>query len=385
MESETNNIKPSLPVRIPPFDAMKGCVVPFTWTGEQCAGSCLQLQDSESNNITYNQAFYSNHLCHKIPADTQLVNGKVYSASLSVLTQTDKVDEQGRPILKESAKSNSVPVHCYTTPTFRFNLFADKDILGNSVLDPQVYYFQKEGEPLDHYQVSLYSNTKKLLYESPVYYSTSVVKKLNGLENGAAYYVRAVGETTNGMPLDTGYVEIKISYNMVLSNTILKAENMYDKGVVKISTDIKTFDYDSDNALVNEQEGTVDLRNGCINYNDGILLSNHFVTQLTVYDPVPNSSIISLSNNLKEKITISYYLNKIPTDIDGETLAYCYLDAEQDGSHCIAATPFFPVPKPDDRLDIYLKRTVDGLYSLSAGINGVLATSASIQEGEVSA
>lgn len=385
METETNTLSPSLPSRIPPFDAFKGCIVPFTWTGGLCIGSYLQLRDPVTTINVYNEPYYTKHLYHIIPENTELVNGQIYSAWLTVLVQTDKIDEQGNPIIEYSSSSHSVPVHCYTTPIFRFNLFADKDILGNSVLDPQVYYFQNEGEPLDHYQIILYSNTKKLLYESPVYYSTSVVKKLNGLENGATYFVRAVGETTNGMPLDTDYVEIKISYNMVLSNTILKAENMYDKGVVKISTDIKTFGYDSDNALVNEQDGTVDLRNGYINYNEGILLSNHFVTQLTVYDPVPNSSIISLSNNLKEKITISYYLNKIPTDIDRDMLAYFYLDAEQDGSHCIAATPFFPVPNPDDRLDIYLKRTVDGLYSLSAGVNGFLITSASTQEGEVSA
>ena len=352
--------KPILSDELPAFDAASSYEIPFIWQGDEISKNRLTLYDIQTGKTVYDEIQTSIKHTHTIPPDT-LQNNIIYNARITVLDSDNN----------ESSPSDGQLLYCFSYPKFGLDNITGREepiIIGSSVLETQILYSQEEGEELNDYKILLYDETKKLIYETKIYYHTIQPVKINGLSKLQTYYIRATGKTTHKMPLDTGLIEFQVKYTMALSNTAVLAENVYDTGEVKIASNIKTYGWDEENVII--QDSSVDLKNGFIDYNEGTDISDYFVLHFTVTNPNPNVNLLTFSNSSGDTITIFYNLAGRP-GIENTVKAYLYMEVRQGILTYIQATPFFQVPAPDNKLDIYLKRDSSHYYDIKAYIDGI--------------
>lgn len=352
--------KPILPDELPAFDAAASYEITFIWQGEGVTQNRLTLYDIKTGKTVYDETQKNIGHIHTIPADT-LQNNSIYNARISVL------DSAGN----ESSPSASQLLYCFSHPEFGLENITGREtpiIIGSSVLETKVMYSQKEGEELNDYKILLYDESQKLIYETTIYYHTVQPVKISGLSKLQTYYIRAIGKTTHKMPLDTGLIEFQVKYTMAISNTAVLAENVYDTGEVKIASNIKTYGWEEENVIV--QDSSVDLKNGYIDYNEGTDISDYFVLHFTVTNPTPNRNLLTFSNPSGDTAAIFYNLAGRP-GIENTIKAYLYMEVRQGILTYIQTTPFFQVPGPDSKLDIYLKRDSSHYYEIKAYIDGV--------------
>lgn len=362
--------KPILPDELPAFDAAVSYEIPFIWQGNEISKNRLVLYDIINRKTVYDNIQSSIKHIHKIPANT-LVNNNTYNARISVLDADDN----------ESTLSDGQLLYCFSPPEFGLKNLTGKGapiIIGSSVLETQVIYSQAEGEQLNNYQILLYDESQNLIHETKTYYYTIEPIKINGLSKLQTYYIRAVGRTSHKMPLDTGLIEFQVKYTMALSNTAIRAENIYENGSVRISSNIRTYGWKEENVLV--QDSCVDLKNGYIDYNEGTDISDYFVLHFTVTNPNPNTNLLTFSNPGGDTVSIFYNLSGRP-GIDNVVKAYIHLEVHQGILTYTMATPFFQILSPNNKLDIYLKRDTNHYYEVNAYIDGVQAAYSADETG----
>lgn len=365
MADNISKVKPVLPRVIPAFDAGYDYEIPFSWTKTQFVKNKLEIYEKGTGSLLQTSEDDTIKLKHTIKASgSELKNGSAYDIRLQVMAEDGS----------ESEFSDPVTIFCFTTPQFGFTSLTDGDTLANSMLETGIHYLQSpdEGEKLDSFQVFLYDNiTRAELYKTPVsYYNTTKSIKIDGLSNNTAYYLRAIGKTTHGMELDSGFLSFTVQYAIAFSNTVLNIENMADHGIMKVTSNIKTYGWDENNCITTED--SADLTAGWINYNKGIDLSNYFVLKFTVFQPNPNSTLLKFTNEAGDAIAIRYQLRGRP-GTDPDIRGYATLEVRQGILTFIQSTPFFPLLSPNDRLDLYLLRDSSNYYSLHAAVNGIPA------------
>lgn len=162
----------------------------------------------------------------KIPANT-LQNGITYNCQVCVFDYEDVASEF----------SNTIVVQCLVSPIFNFENVTSGMTIRSSYIDTELTYFQENGELLNEYTVTLYAaNQTTVVYNSGYKYSgDSLTTRVTGLMDDNIYYLRATGETVNGMMLDTGLIEILCDYikpEMFLS---FRADNIAEEGSVRLS------------------------------------------------------------------------------------------------------------------------------------------------------
>ena len=91
-----------------------------------------------------------------------------------------------------------------TTPEWRLNI-ANNEIVKSTAVLLGVEYEQAEGDPIDHFVLSVYTAAEALIFTSGNLYSESDVLRVQ-LDNNTSYYARAVGTTVAGFILDTGNI-----------------------------------------------------------------------------------------------------------------------------------------------------------------------------------
>ena len=186
----------------------------------------LIIKNNITNAVIYNKIQETLHSYHILSSNT-LVNGNVYNAQLSIFDENDV----------ESDLSNTVTFHCYSTPLFSFiNLNTTTNQVKNSNYELQLQYSQLEDEPLNYYKVLLYDYSQKEINNSGNLYNTDLKYVLSGLLNDTQYYVRGVGQTLNGINLDTGLIHFVVKYISPSLFSLVQLENLPFEASVKVSS-----------------------------------------------------------------------------------------------------------------------------------------------------
>lgn len=138
-----------------------------------------------------------------------------------------------------SELSDAVLFYCHEKPFIHFVDIVQDDV--NKISYPAYSFdlkytsIEDQGESLSRYKYLLYDGDKNTLLEETYYGAISKSFLINGLDNDATYFVRAVGETVNGYTLDTGFYEIQVKFSTFVKDLSVKAENVYRDGTVKVS------------------------------------------------------------------------------------------------------------------------------------------------------
>lgn len=246
------------------FDPAEPYDIRFTYTDNQSVKNRVIITDPETYETVYDKTISTMQLLHTVPAKI-LQTGKCYTVSLQVFDADNN----------QSNLSDSVLFYCYTKPTF--TITDVPAICKNASIVLPLSYHQPEGEALKSYQFFMYDSHHNMLGSSDTFYTDDHLRyTFSGLQNHYTYYFRAIGETTHGYKLDTGYIGVTIDYNVVPTNAVLVLENEYRRGYISIKTNIKSIDYTLENDNYHFEGNMVTLQENSLNYNDGFSLDEDF-------------------------------------------------------------------------------------------------------------
>ena len=353
--------------QIIPFDPTEEHIIEFTYDDNQSIRNRAVVSESISGTIIYDNTQDTMRLQHIIPANT-LLSGKQYLIQIQVFD----IDNNS------SNLSDATLFYCFTNPTFDFGEeIIDGVIYRNANIQLLLNYYQPDGEGLRSFQFFQYSFDKTLIESSSVFYLQDHRKyTFYRLDNNTTYYFRAIGETTHGMILDTGYVEVNIAYFIVPSNMLLEVKNIYNDGYIQLHSNIIIIGYELENDNWELKDGELHLWDNSLTYNSGFSVDGDFIlmiearrlplgTFLTTNNNEFSLSIVRFLNTYYCKLTIKdndiCYYSELPTSYllsDDNSLVVTNNDELM-----ITDWKSYAFEDFNDRIVFEVKR-VNGIYSL---------------------
>lgn len=267
---------------IRPFDGNKEIVIPFTYTGNQPYKNKAVIYDANTLDVVYENTVNVMKLEHAIPANT-LTNGKQYAITIQCF------DNQSNP----SVVSEKTFFWCFTTPIFKFSGVDDGNTIKTSSFVAEMLYEQPEEEPLAQTRYYIYNATKELLNVTDIVYGEEPKYTYNGFVNQTNYYIRAEGQTTHGMNVDTGLIRIFVkfenpgTYAMIYAN-----QDVSNNGTVNYWTNITIIRPDRDDYEV--KDGKLDIRGDYITYDQGFSINDDFT--LAIKHTYVNGELLDMKN-----------------------------------------------------------------------------------------
>lgn len=298
--------------KIKPFDAEIGTTITFSWTGNQVFGNRCIILDNETNEEVYNYYIDSHKLEHTLDlsqiSEGKLINGKIYIAYITVY------DKDGN----ESDRQTMGQIFlCLKTPIYNFTNIIEGQILDSSSYGFQLEYAQENGELLDSWQITVYDMTNKVLSSSGVKYDTdNLFYVFSGFTNKSQYKIRAIGETVNGMYLDTGYITFSVSYEKAAVFSMIDLTNLPRQGAILLHSNIISADGKAEKEPVTFIENEyVDLTNNSVVYDEGFLFEGNFSIVLYAYHITPNVPFFKFYSGDNDEFegTITYRVGNIGT------------------------------------------------------------------------
>ena len=245
-----------------PFDPVMGCSVEFQYTGNQPKKNRVVITNNTTNQVVYDEPQTTNACRHVIPANSAL-EAELNSGYCKYELQVQVFDEEGN----SSNLSAPVLFYCLTTPTFAFANITEGQTYRSATIDLAITYSQAQGESLRSVQFFKYAYDKTRLSQSTVSY-TETTHTFTGLDDNQTYYFRAIGETTHGIALDTGYVAVNIVYDVLPANLLLKVENKYSEGYIQLTSGIRNIAYELYNDNYTLEDDVLILRDNTLVYKD---------------------------------------------------------------------------------------------------------------------
>lgn len=270
-----------------PFDPLYDYTVSFIYTDNQSLKNRAVITDNSTNEVVYDEIQTTMRLQHVIPANT-LIAGKQYLIQIQVFDADDNSSNLSFPVL----------FYCLSTPTFSFSNITEDETYKNASITLNLNYAQSENEPIKSFQFFQYSYDKSFLNSSSVFYSNSDMSySFYGLGNNLSYYFRAIGETSHGIALDTGYIKVNVSFDTIPANILLEAENNYQQGYISLKLNIKDIGYKLDNDDYELKDGMLILKNNSLTYNEGFTVTDDFSLFVEAKE-LPVRTFLTTNNNM---------------------------------------------------------------------------------------
>lgn len=346
--------------KITPFDATIGTTIKFSWNGNQSFKNRCIIKTNDTNETVYDNTIETFKLEHTIDLEkATLENGKRYNAFITVFDKDD-IESDIQPI--------GEPCLCLKTPVFTFTNITKDQVIRSSTYNFILSYSQENEELLDSWSISVYTRTHTLVSTSGVKYDTGQLNYVfSGFTNKNEYCVRAIGQTINGIPLDTGYIEFSVTYDIYSVFSILEPTNLKDIGAIQLRSNIVS----SEGHLKNEPgvyiDGEfLDLKNNEVTYSEGFAFDGDFSLVLLFYGMEYNAEILTLYANepIQFSAQVTYRTGKFGSD----TIQQCFeLKITSYGVESVYYSNKIKVLHGDDKIGLCITRT-NGYYNIEATV-----------------
>jgi len=190
---------------------------------------------------------------------------------------------------------------------FKFDNIVENQIVKNSTYQVTMTYSQLENEPLQSYEISLYNLSKVKIQTSGIRYSIDTLKySLSNLEDNQFYYIRATGQTLNGMNIETDYIFFSVNYEQPAVYSVLSLENVSKNGYIKLQSNIRAVEcYTTSDPIYIDNE-YIDLRNDALTIDKDFSFEDNFIINLSGYN-LSDGLIMQLSDGVNN---INLYMRK---------------------------------------------------------------------------
>ena len=248
-----------------PFDPAKDYNIEFIYQDNQAVSNRAIITNNKTEEVVYDSIKEAFSLCHTIPAGI-LEAGEKYLIRIKVFDKEGNSSNWSEPVL----------FICLTTPEFKFKNLTNGDIYRQANITLELLYSQENNEQLKNYQIIQYNSSKVKISSSETNNKENLEYTFYGLDNNNTYYFRAIGETQNGIPLDTGFVGIDVRLEVIPIDAVFQLDNDYWKGVVRLTFNIKDVQYEINGDDYVFSNGMVTLNNTSVIYNDGFSTTDDF-------------------------------------------------------------------------------------------------------------
>lgn len=284
--------------KINPLDATKDNIISMSYVGNLPYSNRIVISDAMTLAVLYDDTSTNTNFAieHTIPANT-LTNGKKYAIQGQVF------DLDGNA----SSLSDKAYFWCLATPLFYFENVNDGDVFNTASIFATLVYQQPDYEDLNTYRYYLYDGTKNLLLESEIFYGTdNLIYTYRGLNDDKFYYIRAIGNTVNGIQLDTGYIKIFVNYENPEDYKLIYAECDPKNSIVTYQTNFVVIN-PSDATEYEFDNGWINLIDKTLVYDKDFIVNGDFTMSIRGRDMYRNQTIMRASNE-NEGFTLSSYV-----------------------------------------------------------------------------
>lgn len=345
-----------------PFDAANAHTFKFFYSGSQANSNQLLIKNATTDVVIYDSILTTPKLEHTVPSNT-LTNGVTYTAQIKAIDIGGTSSSYSSPIL----------FRCLSTPTWYFKDFLSNTVIKNSYFNIDLLYQQAQGELLNSYQISLCDITQNEVFNTGKIYDSSLTYRLTGLVDGQQYYIKAYGDTVNGMLFTTELIPFSVSYSSPFSTSLVSLTNLPYSGCIRIDSNIATVNATQSNDNLIYIDGTkLSLINGeWVNFDYGIKINSNFTLQLKCQNLIPFKPFFTLYG-INDKIELTYIEKRIYKTTDGSKtysdVAYIKVNSRSGLISQTICTENFDVLTASKIVDITLRR-VDGILDAKAVIS----------------
>lgn len=337
-----------------PIDATIGGSIRFNWNGNQAFKNRCIIKDVDTAETVYDQIKETFKYEHQIQLDqANLINGRKYNVFITVFDRNG-IESELQPL--------GTLLYCLSAPSFQFSNVTDGQIISSSSYEFFLNYSQTESELLDSWSITLYSYSQLQVATSGTKYNTEKLSYLfAGFDNKKEYYIRGTGKTVNGIPLDTGFIKISVTYEVRELFSLLEPTNLPDIGAIQIRSNIVSAEghLEKDGVYINGE--CIDLRDNILSYSEGFILKGDFSLVTFFYGMEPNKEIYRYTGN-DLLLTIVYRISKFGTD---ELMGCFELRVESNGLSYILYSNPLELPVDNTLVGLCLVRQ-NGLYNIEA-------------------
>lgn len=347
---------------ITPFDSSVGTNINFTWSGNQIYKVRCIIKNNATGVTAYDSTIDTMKQVYILPPTPTLINGTKYVAYITVFDVDDN---------ESSIQNIGTPFYCFTTPTFNLSI-SNGDIIRASSYSVGLNYHQTENELLNWFNITLYSYQKTSLDSSGAKYDTSDLSYIvTNLQNATQYYIRATGETINGMNLDTGYILFTVSYTTAQIFSKLELNNISETGAIEIKSNIISAEGVPEKEVTYIDGEYADLRDNSVTFDEGFEIDGDFSQIFKFYRPKRNSVIKEFGTTDKLKVKI-YYRQGSYSDSNGEK-GYFELVANSCGINYIVNSNYVDILASNYYYEyLLLVNRKNGYFDLKALAKGTL-------------
>lgn len=345
---------------ITPFDAALGSKISFTWNGNQIYRVRCIIKNNSTGITVYDQTLDNMKAEFTVPPISEgsgLINGTFYVCYLSVFD----IDGKESPI-QETGQT----FYCFSTPSFQLSV-EENQIIRASSYETVLTYTQSEDEPLNSCRITLYSYQKTELQSSGTIYDTeaTIPYLMSALENANQYYIRAVGETVNGIPLDTGYILFTVAYTQAQVFSTLEVNNRADIGAIEIRSNIISTNGTGEHEVIYVDGEKADLRDNTVTYNIGFEVNGDFSEVVRLSHPNPNQPFLTLSDKNSTTTITCIYREGVFHNSGGKKAVIELKASSAPGFNYVLYSNYFNIPGDSDSICYCISR-IGNFYNTKA-------------------
>ena len=316
---------------IPAFDARSGTTIKFAFTGSTIIKSEAIFYNSDTGVAVYGKGVFceGNSLEYKLPANVLANSNVAYYVKIRVFDENNNVSSYSEPRL----------FYCVESPLFYFkDLNADgkNTFLQSSHIFSVAYDAGSQNEELNFYSIYLYDDNKTLISTSNKMYEPEVGYEVLGLVSKKTYYIRAIGETKNGMAIDTSYVELYVEYTSIEAYAMIKLTNRPRTADIAVQSNIKSIDgtyYTGEPEYVDSRNGQalVLLEDGqYVIFDDGVNVSDIFDIEIALQKARYSNVFLVLYHD-KSQVLFTLCKRDLPSAENG---MYVIMMGTENGKKC---------------------------------------------------
>lgn len=342
---------------IPAFDSKAGTEINFTWSGNQIQKVRCIIKDNENGMTVYDNTVETMKEKYLLPADSGLLNGKLYLAYITVFDINDT---------ESDIQDIGTQFWCFTAPAFQLSIHTD-DVVRSSSFLVSLTYSQAENEALDSCCISLYSYQGIQLQTSGTIYETDSISYLvSGLEDARQYYIRATGITVNGYPLDTLSIPFSVAYLKKQIFSTIEANNLADIGGIELRSNIISMEGQPDKEVAYLDGECADLRDNSVTYDIAYSVSGDSSHVFIFHSPTVNQKLFTWADEKVGQKVSCYYRTGSFENSDGEKgVIQLAADVIGPDSPYVLYSNYFPLPSDNENICVCVSR-IGNFYDVKA-------------------
>lgn len=318
-----------LPIK--PFDANTGTVINFEYQGNSViAIRCIIKENTAEATVKYDGTYTISSdasgsnanifsMTYTVPkaSSSYLENGNWYNAFILV---SEKKDTSGSYVWSEM-QSVGESFKCIATPSFTFVDLPTEITKASHTFTLRYSYNINTSETLRSWIINIYDTSKTVVATSNTVYEdmdANVGKTridnqyfVDGFNDNATYYIKAFGETENGMLLETdesSFIMHKPDDDKV---HMLKAKNIECKGGIQLESNIIIIPgvQDHDGRYIYDDYGNpimLSTRGNALIYREGFKIDNECTISIVAADIDQNETFLKMSNSVYNASTGKY-------------------------------------------------------------------------------